>query len=117
MGEDSSAVVSIYLTDLVKSGTLKENKLFRYDRADQAALDLKSGRIEVLMADSDPAKMLAKQVGGIKVAYSALLTSGPVNIALPLNDNDTAKAINDILKTLKSNGFIDKLVQKHMIAQ
>ena len=117
IGVQTGTTQDTYLTDLVKSGTLKENKLFRYDRADQAALDLKSGRIEVLMADSDPAKMLAKQVGGIKVAYSALLTSGPVNIALPLNDNDTAKAINDILKTLKSNGFIDKLVQKHMIAQ
>ena len=117
IGVQTGTTQDTYLTDLVKSGDLKENKLFRYDRADQAALDLKSGRIEVLMADSDPAKMLAKQVGGIKVAFSALLTSGPVNIALPLNDTDTAKAINDILKTLKSNGFIDQLVQKHMIAQ
>lgn len=57
--------------------------------------------------------MFVKQVGGIKVAFKALVTSGPVNIALPLNDAETAKAINDILKTLKSNGFIDKLVQRH----
>jgi polar amino acid transport system substrate-binding protein len=117
IGVQTGTTQDTYLSDLVKSGKLKENKLFRYDRADQAALDLKSGRIEVLMADSDPARMLAKQVGGIKVAYSALLTSGPVNIALPLNDNNTAKAINEILNTLKSNGFIDQLVQKHLATQ
>lgn len=115
VGVQTGTTQDTWLTDLVKAGKLKEANLFRYDRADQAALDLKAGRIEVLMADSDPAAMFVKQVGGIKVALKALVTSGPVNIALPLNDAETAKAINDILKTLKSNGFIDKLVQKHMI--
>lgn len=105
-----------WLTDeLVKTGKLPEANLFRYDRADQAALDLKSGRIDVLMADSDPATMLAKQIGGLKVALKALVTSGPVNIALPLNDTDTAKAMNDIIEKLKSEGFIDKLIAKYMV--
>ena len=105
-----------WLTDnLVKNGKLPEANLFRYDRADQAALDLKSGRIDVLMADSDPATMLAKQIGGLKVALKALVTSGPVNIALPLNDTDTAKAMNGIIAKLKSEGFIDKLIAKYMV--
>jgi len=117
VGVQTGTTQDTWLTDLVKSGKLKEANLFRYDRADQAALDLKSGRIEVLMADSDPAAMLAKQVGGIKEALKALVTSGPVNIALPANDAETAKAINDILKTLKSNGFIDGLVKKHLVLQ
>ncbi len=115
VGVQTGTTQDTWLTDLVKAGKLKESNLFRYDRADQAALDLKAGRIEVLMTDSDPAALFVKQVGGIKVALKALVTSGPVNIALPLNDTETAKAINDIIKTLKGNGFIDQLVQKHML--
>jgi polar amino acid transport system substrate-binding protein len=114
IGVQTGTTQDTWLSDMIKAGDLKENKVFRYDRADQAALDLKSGRIEILMADSAPAKTLAKQVGGIKVVFTALLSSGPVNIALPLNDTETAKAVNDILKTLSTNGFIDQLVQKYL---
>ena len=59
--------------------------------------------------------VLARQIGGLKVALKALVTSGPINIALRLNDTDTAKAINDILARLKSSGFIDTLVAKYMV--
>ncbi len=43
------------------------------------------------------------------------MTSGPVNIALPLNDMDTVKAIDDILARLKTSGFIDHLVAKYIV--
>jgi polar amino acid transport system substrate-binding protein len=116
VGVQTGTTQDTWLTDnLVKTGKLKESNLFRYDRADQAALDLKSGRIDVLMADSDPAAFLAKQVGGLKVAYKAVVASGPLNIALPLGDAETVKAMNDIIKKLQSEGFIDKLVQTHLV--
>ena len=115
MGVQTGTTQDTWLTDnLVKTNKLPEANLSRYDRADQAALDLKAGRIDVLMVDSAPADFLIKQTGGLKQAYKALLSSGPVNIALPLGDTDTAKSINDILKTLQSNGFIPGLVQKYL---
>jgi polar amino acid transport system substrate-binding protein len=115
VGVQTGTTQDTWLTDnLVKTKKLAEANLSRYDRADQAAMDLKAGRIDVLMVDSAPADFLIKQTGGLKSAYKALLSSGPVNIALPLNDKDTAKAINDVLKTLQSNGFIPGLVQKYL---
>ncbi len=115
VGVQTGTTQDSWLTDnLVKTNKLPEANLSRYDRADQAALDLKAGRIDVLMVDSAPADFLVKQNAGLKQAYKALLSSGPVNIALPLGDTDTAKTINDILKTLKSNGFIPNLVQKYL---
>jgi ABC-type amino acid transport substrate-binding protein len=50
---------------------------------DQAALDLKSGRIEVLMSDYVPAQALVEQLGGLKVVYHGSLSSGPMNIVIP----------------------------------
>ncbi len=115
VGVQTGTTQDTWLTDnLVKTNKLPEANLLRYDRSDQAALDLKAGRIDVLMSDSAPADFMVKQTGGLKVAFKALLSSGPVNIALPLGDTDTVKAINDILKTLKDNGFINGLVQKYL---
>jgi polar amino acid transport system substrate-binding protein len=98
------------LTNVLK---IPEENLSRYDRADQAALDLKSGRIDVMMADAIPAKALAQKIGGLKIIYTAVLSSGPMNIVLPDGDAELAKAINDILKQLQQEGFIDQLAQKH----
>ncbi len=102
-----------WLTGLVDEGQLDEANLFRYDRADQVALDLKNGRIDVMMADAIPAKALAEQLGGLKIAYVGVVSSGPINIVLPEGDAELTQAINDIIKQLQAEGFIDALALKH----
>ncbi|MCS6907516.1 MAG: ABC transporter substrate-binding protein [Anaerolineales bacterium] len=111
VGVQSGTTQDDWLTNVLK---MPEQNLFRYDRADQAALDLKSGRIEVMMADAIPAKALAQKIGGLKIVYTGVLSSGPMNIVLPEGDTELAAAINDILKQLKQEGFIDQLAQKYL---
>jgi polar amino acid transport system substrate-binding protein len=104
-----------WLTDnLIASGALPETNVFRYDRVDQAALDLQNGRIDVLMSDYVPAEALAKQLGGMKVVYHAVLSSGPMNIVIPNGDTDLGKALNDLIKQLQAEGFIDGLAVKYI---
>jgi polar amino acid transport system substrate-binding protein len=99
-----------WLTDtLVASGALKEENLFRYDRVDQAMLDLKNGRIEVMMSDLVPAQALAGQLGGLKIVYQGVLSSGPMNIVIPEGDAELQQAINEIIKQLQDEGFVDGL--------
>jgi polar amino acid transport system substrate-binding protein len=102
------------LTDnLVADGALPESNLFRYDRVDQAMLDLKNGRIEVMMSDYVPAQALAKQLGDLKVVYHGVLSSGPMNIVIPEKDVELQKAINEMIKQLQEEGFSDKLAVKY----
>lgn len=61
VGVQTGTTQDTWLTHLVQAGKLKETNLFRYDRADQAALDLKAGRIEVLMADLTPLPCLSSR--------------------------------------------------------
>lgn len=104
-----------WLTDtLVKGGKLPEANLFRYDRVDQAVLDLKSGRIQVLMSDQVPAEALAKQQGGLKIVYTGVLSGGPMNIVIPNGDTALAQALNELIKLLQSEGFIDQLASTHI---
>ena len=64
-----------------------------------------------------PAQALAEQLGGLKIAYHGVLSSGPMNIVIPDKDAELQKAINDIIKQLKDEGFIDKLAVKYFAAQ
>jgi polar amino acid transport system substrate-binding protein len=103
-----------WLTDvLVADGALPEENLFRYDRVDQAMLDLKNGRIEVMMSDYVPAQALVKQLGGLEIVYHGILSSGPVNIVIPNEDVELQQAINEVIKQLQDEGFIDELAVKY----
>jgi polar amino acid transport system substrate-binding protein len=115
VGVQTSTTQDGWLTDtLVKDGKLSESNLFRYDRVDQAALDLKSGRIDILMSDYIPAQAIVEQLGGLKVVYHGSLSSGPVNIVIPEGDKELASEINKILQELKQEGFVDQLAAKYM---
>lgn len=114
VGVQTGTTQDSWLTDtLVKDGALPEENLFRYDRVDQAMLDLQNGRIEVMMSDYVPAQALAKQLGGLNIVYHGVLSSGPMNIVIPEGDKELQKAINDIIKQLQDEGFIDNLAVKY----
>jgi len=95
--------------NLVEAGLMSEENLFRYERMDQAALDVKNGRIEVLMTDYVPAQALADQVGGLKVVYHAEVSTGPVNIITPEGSTELTNAINEVIAKMLEDGFIDQL--------
>ncbi|HLO33666.1 MAG TPA: ABC transporter substrate-binding protein [Anaerolineales bacterium] len=114
VGVQTGTTQDSWLTDnLVADGALPEGNLFRYDRVDQAMLDLKNGRIEVMMSDYVPAQALAKQLGGLNIVYHGVLSSGPMNIVIPEKDVELAQAINDIIKQLQGEGFVDGLAVKY----
>ena len=105
-----------WLTDnLVAAGKLPEENLFRYDRVDQAMLDLQNGRIDVMMSDYVPAQALVEQLGGLKIVYNGVLSSGPMNIVIPDGDAELQQAINEIIRQLDAEGFIDGLADKYFV--
>jgi polar amino acid transport system substrate-binding protein len=95
--------------NLVEAGLMPEDNLFRYERMDQAALDVKNGRIDILMTDYIPAQALADEVGGLKVVYHAEVSTGPVNIITPEGSTELTNAINEVIAKMLADGFIDQL--------
>lgn len=113
VGVQSGTTQDTWLTDnLVTTGKMPEANLFRYERADQVAMDLKNGRIDVWMADAIPGQALVDQLGGMKVVYKGVLSSGPMNIIIPNGDTALAEEMNKIIKQLESEGFIKQLAIK-----
>jgi polar amino acid transport system substrate-binding protein len=115
LGVQTGTTQDSWITDnLVKKNLMPDTNVSRYDRVDQAALDLKAGRIDMLMSDYTPAEALAKQQGGLKIIYHGVLSSGPMNMVVPLNDKDLATALNGIIKQLQDEGFITNLAVKYI---
>lgn len=114
VGVQTGTTQDSWLTDtLVATGKLSEENLFRYDRVDQAMLDLQNGRIDVMMSDYIPAQALAEQLGGLNIVYHGVLSSGPMNIVIPDADAELQQAIDTIIKQLQDEGFIDGLAVKY----
>jgi polar amino acid transport system substrate-binding protein len=114
VGVQTGTTQDTWLTDtLVGKGLLSEENLFRYDRVDQAMLDLQNGRIDVMMSDYVPAQALVKQLGGLNIVYHGVLSTGPMNMVLPEGDKELKQAINETIAKLQSEGFIDALAVKH----
>ena len=114
VGAQSGTVQDGWITDnLVTPGLLPEDKYFRYERVDQAALDLQAGRIEVLMADYVPAQAVVSQFGGMTIVYHGVLSTGPLNIVVPEGDTALKDEINRVLKELQTEGFVEELAFKY----
>ena len=100
------------LKNLVEPGLMPEDRLFRYERVDQAALDLQAGRIDVLIINTDPALELSKKMG-LKIALTTTeLAVGGQSIAIPEGATELKAKLDEILTQLKEEGFIDELLKK-----
>jgi polar amino acid transport system substrate-binding protein len=102
------------MENLVTTGKLSETNLFRCERADQAAKDLKNGRIDVWMVDLIPAQVLVNQMSGLKVVFKGTFSSGPMNIVMQKDDRSLGAEINKIIQELDSQGFIRQLALQYI---
>jgi polar amino acid transport system substrate-binding protein len=97
------------LDNLVPAGT-SEDQVFRYERVDQGALDVKAGRIDLLFINADPAAEIAAELG-IKVALVTDETViGGQSIALPEGEKQLQEELNRILGEMESDGSLRALL-------
>ena len=102
------------LENLVPLGTT-EDQIFRYERVDQGALDVKNGRIDILFINADPAADLAAKEG-LKLA---LVTSDTVAagqaIAIKEGEKELKAELDRILAEMDSAGIIKQLLATYKI--
>ncbi|HEY9089899.1 MAG TPA: ABC transporter substrate-binding protein [Anaerolineaceae bacterium] len=113
VGAQSGTVQADWIdANLVQAGLLPAENFLLYERVDQAALDVKAGRIDVLMGDNIPLAALAADLGGLKVAFEDTVASGEFMIILPKEEAELQAELNKAIAALQSEGFIDQLAQK-----
>ena len=99
------------LENLVPLGTA-EDQIFRYERVDQGALDVKAGRIDVLFINADPATELAKS-SGLKIGLiTGETVTGAQSIAVQKGNAELLDKINKALAEMQADGTVEQLQQK-----
>ncbi len=99
--------------NLVATGLTPADKVFSYERADQAALDLASGRLQLVLMDAEPALELA-QKNNLKVLLVTETTAeGGKSIAIPEGASDLKAELDGIIQGLIDDGTIKALEEKH----
>lgn len=91
---------------LVEAGLTPADMVFSYERADQAALDVANGRIELLLMDAEPAMELAAQTGLEILLITELTAEGGKSIAIPEGAADLKAELDRIIQELLDDGTV-----------
>ncbi len=100
--------------NLVDTGDMDEANLVRYERADQAILDLKNGRLDVVVMDYYAAKSFVEQ-GGVELILEQNLMGESQAIAIPEGAEALKAAMDQMVQQLIDEGFVDELVQGYLL--
>jgi len=104
----------------VQTGTIQETwidenvgaEISRYERAEQAIMDLQSGRIEMVAMDLSAANSFVEQ-GGVKVALETDFSGEHMAIAVKEGNAELKEEFDAIIDELQMEGFIDDLAQEY----
>lgn len=119
IGVQTGTTGDLYIDDAINTdeGALKGSgaELKQYKTGLEAALDLKNGRLDVVVLDQFPSQAIVDQnADSLKVSASPINDSESYAIAINKGQEDFVKLVNDTLATLKSEGKIDEFLAKHI---
>lgn len=105
----------------VQTGTIQEEwidtnidaEVSRYERAEQAIMDLQSGRIDVVAMDYYAATSFIEQ-GGIELALKTEFSGEHMAIAVKEGNTELRDQIDAVIDELQAEGFVEDLALKYL---
>ena len=105
--------------DLYSTWDLEEKNLAtieRYSKGADAVQALKTGKVDCVVIDNEPAKAFVKAVEGLKILDTEYITE---NYAAAMNKNNKElfDAVNNALKALIADGTVKGIIDKYIPAE
>lgn len=99
--------------DIYCTENFKDCEIVRYSKGTEAILDMIHSRVDVVVIDDLPARMLAdKNRGQVKILDEHLFEE-QYRVVVAKGNSDLLSVINVILKELKDDGVIDEIVSTY----
>ncbi|MGD9047989.1 MAG: transporter substrate-binding domain-containing protein [Anaerolineae bacterium] len=113
VGVERGSVYQDWLqTELVDTGKMPAGNLLVYEKAGDAVRDLTQQRLDLVVADLQPAEV-AVAAGGVKIVGQGL-NQQRYAIALPKGAQALAAEINRVLNDLHNEGVIAELAKRYL---
>lgn len=105
----------------VQTGTIQESwvdenidaELSRYERAEQAIMDLQSGRIDVVAMDYYAAQSFIQQ-GGLELALKTEFAGEHMAIAVKEGNTELLEELDQAIDELQAEGFVEDLAMEYL---
>lgn len=94
---------------LVGGGLTSADQVFSYERADQGALDVANGRIELFLLDAEPAISLAETAGLKVLLITESTAEGGKSIAIPEGETALKAELDRIIEELIADGTVQRI--------
>ena len=101
--------------NLIKTGKLAAENYFSYERVDNAAMDIKAGRVDALLIIADPATSLAEKNSLTIALITTETVSAGQSLAVTKGNTELLAAINKAIEELKADGTLKKLMDKYKL--
>ncbi len=114
----SSDVTGWGFNDLNEDGSTKTNRVERYRTGAEAVEALKTGKVDCVIIDNEPAKAFVKANEGIHILEGENeYTIEDYAICVKKGNKDLLDKINKALAELKADGTIDRIINKYIPAE
>ena len=110
IGAQTGTVQERWIQDnLVEPGLTPADQVFSYERADQGALDVANGRIDLLLIDAEPAMAVADQTGLSILLITELTAETGKSIAMPEGATDLKAELDRIIEEMMADGTVEQI--------
>ncbi len=110
----SSAIAGWGFNDLNEDESIKVDRVTRYRTGAEAVAALKSGKVDMVIIDNEPAKSFVKTNEGVHIIEGENYTEEQYAICVKKGNKDLLDKINKALAELKADGTIDRIVNKYI---
>lgn len=99
--------------DIYASEDFGENAVSRYNKGADAVEALKSGKVDCVIIDNEPAKSFVASNDGLKILDTEYAVEDYA-ICIGKDNDELLKKVNNALTKLKDNGTLQKIVDKYI---
>lgn len=111
----SDAITKWGFNDLNEDGSIKTDRVTRYKTGAEAVSALKSGKIDCVIIDNEPAKSFVAANGGIHILEGENeYAVEEYAICVQKGDTELLEKINKALAELKEDGTVDRIINKYI---
>lgn len=105
------------ITNLIETGIMPENQIYRYDKADLGILDVSNGRIDAYLIEAPIAKRYLRSYSDLQGAFEfdANPVYGGARIAVQKGQSELLNTINDTILQMMDEGYIDEKIEEWFV--
>ena len=116
IGVQQGTTGDIYCSDTPENGGYGEDHVVAYQNGASAVQALKTGKVDAVVIDNEPAKAFVAENEGLKILDTEYITEDYA-IAIAKDNTELLDKVNTSLKKLKEDGTVQSIIDKYIKAE